>query len=164
MACASRSIVRLSSPGAWKSGVFGVRRRMRDRAGADAGGRAFQRMRQGADGGPVTMPHALDQQRRLAVEQLQDFLLKTAVAECHAAEMSAIDTPPEIATPKDARSGNRKSRLQPWLRSWSLFLNLRRPSLSYRTKCAAAARPKSGKYQHRRRPIQAIRTRMRERG
>ena len=48
-------------------------RRQRHLACADAGGRALQGMRQCPDHGRVAGPHPRQQQRRLAVEKLQDF-------------------------------------------------------------------------------------------
>ena len=67
------------------------RGRARDVVGADAGGRAVQRMRQRRHRLRLAAAHARQQQTGLPVEQLQHLALEAAVAERHAREMAAVD-------------------------------------------------------------------------
>src|SRR5882762_8402990 len=65
----------------------------RDTPGADAAGRAFQRVRQGHDAVWRGSSHAGDQQGRLPVEQLKNFAFQVTVAKGGAGEVDEVDRP-----------------------------------------------------------------------
>ena len=59
-----------------------------DTAGANARGRPFERMRQRSDRGRLAPAHSRHQHFGLPFEQLQDFPLQAAIAECHGRELA----------------------------------------------------------------------------
>jgi hypothetical protein len=54
-------------------------------------GRPFERVGERRDCSRLTRAHALEQQFRLAVEQLKDFPFEASIAERHAREMIAVE-------------------------------------------------------------------------
>jgi hypothetical protein len=58
---------------------------------ADSDSRTFEGVGECHDRSRLTSAHAIEQQFRLAVEQLKDVPLKAAITKCHAREVSTVE-------------------------------------------------------------------------
>src|SRR4029078_7474417 len=59
----------------------------------DSDSRSFERVSERRDCSRLARAHALEQQFRLAIEQLKDFPFEAAIAERHSREMIAVEQP-----------------------------------------------------------------------